>query len=94
MSQIGPGGLPIPKMELAVTIINVPQIYAKSPVLARRLRDLSPTFIYHIHYPHCRFPVTFPALAIILLSLSYLFASKAGKICTGNSIDSFLITSS
>ena len=91
MSQIGPGGLSIPKMELAVTIINVSQIYAKSPVLARSLPDLSPTFIYHIHYPHCRFPVTFPALALILLSL---FASKAGKICTGNSMDSFLITSS
>ena len=33
------------------------------------------------------------ALEIILLSLLYLFASKPGKICTHNSIDSFLITS-
>ena len=94
MSQKAPGPLPISKMELAVTIINVSQIYAKSPVLARSLPDLSPTFIYHIHYPHCRYHVTFPTLAIILLSLLYPFAPKAGKICTGNSMDSFLITSS
>ena len=31
---------------------------------------------------------------MILLSLFYLFASKPGKICIHNSIDSFLITSS
>ena len=41
MSEIDPGCLPISKMELAVAIINGFPIYAKSPVLARRLPHLS-----------------------------------------------------
>ena len=94
MSEIDSGPLPISKMELAVTIINGSPIYAKSPVLARRLSDLSSTFIYQLYYPHYCYPVKSPALAIILLRLLYLFASKPGKICSRNSIDSFLITSS
>ena len=93
MSEIDPGPLPISKMKLAVTINGSP-IYAKFPVLTRRLPDLSSTFFYHLHYPHYYYPVKSPALAIILISLLYLFASKPGKICTRNSIDSFLITSS
>ena len=40
MSETDPGPLPTSKMELAVTIIKG-SIYAKSPVLARRLPDLS-----------------------------------------------------
>ena len=94
MSEIDSGPLPISKMELAVTIINGSPIYAKSPVLARRLPDLSSTFIYQLYYSHYCYPVKSPALAIILLRLLYLFASKPGKICSRNSIDSFLITSS
>ena len=94
MSEIDSGPLPISKMELAVTMITVSPIYAKSSVSTRRLPDLLSTFIYHLYYPHYRYPATSPALAIILLSLLYLFASKPGKICTRNSIGSFLITSS
>ena len=71
-----------------------PYMPAKSRVMARRLPDLSSTFIYHLCYPHYCYPVISPALATILLSLLYLFASKSGKICTHNSIYSFLITSS
>ena len=44
MSETDPGPLPTSKMELeelAVTIIKASRIYAKSPVLARRLPDLS-----------------------------------------------------
>ena len=94
MSEIDSGPLLISKMELAVTMITVSPIYAKSPVSTRRLPDLSSTFIYHLYYPHYRYPVTSPALAIIFLSLLYLFTSKPGKIFTRNSIGSFLITSS
>ena len=89
MYETDPGVLSIPKMELAVTIINGSPIYAKSPVLAR-----TPGFIIYIHlssnYPHYCYPVKFPALAMILLSFLYLFASKAGTICTRNSINNFL----
>ena len=70
--------------------LMAPPIYAKSPVLVRRLRNLSSTFIYHLYYPHYFYPVKSPALAIILLNV---FASKPGKIFTRNSIDSFLTTS-
>ena len=49
MPETDPGPLPTSKMELAVTIINGSPIYAKSPVLARRLQDLSSTFIYHLY---------------------------------------------
>ena len=49
--------------------------------------------IYHL-LSRLLLPVKSPALAIILLSLLYLFASKPGTFCTHNSIDSFLITSS
>ena len=52
----------------------------------------TPTFI--VYYPHYCYPVKSPALAIILLSLLYLFPSKLGKIYTHSSVDSFLITSS
>ena len=41
MSETHPGPLPTSKMELAVRIINDSPIYAKSPVLVRRLPDLS-----------------------------------------------------
>ena len=41
MSEIDPGPLPTSKMEFAVTIINGSPIYAKSPVLTRRLLHLS-----------------------------------------------------
>ena len=94
MSETDPGPLPTSKMELAVTIINGSPIYAKFPVLASRLPDLSSTFIYHQYYPYYCYPVKSPALAIILLNLLYLFASKLGKIYTCNSIYSFLMTSS
>ena len=94
MSEIDSGPLLISKMELAVTMITVSPIHAKSPVSTRRLPDLSSTFIYHLYYPHYCYPVKSPALAVILLSLLYLFASKPDKICTRNSVDSFLITSS
>ena len=87
MSETDPGPLPTFKMEVLVTIINGFPIYAKSPALSRRLPDL-PSFIYHLYYPHYCYPVKFPALAKILLSFLYLFASKPGKICI------FLITSS
>ena len=66
MSETDPGPLPISKMELAATIINGSPIYAKSTVLARRLPDLSSTFIYHLYYPHYCYSVKSPALAIIL----------------------------
>ena len=88
MPEADPGPLPTSKMKLAVTIINGSPIYVKSLALGRRLPDLSS--VSHIIIN----PVKSPALAIILLSLLYLFASKPSKICTHNSIDSFLITSS
>ena len=81
-------------MEHPVTTIDSSTIYAKSPVLARGLPDLLSTFIYHLCYPHYVYPVKYSASEIILLSLLYLFVSKPVKICTRNSIDSFLITSS
>ena len=90
MNESDPGPLPTYKMELAVATINGSPIYAKSPILVRRLRNLSSTFIYHLYYPHYFYPVKSPALAIILLNL---FASKPGKIFTRNSIDSLLRTS-
>ena len=86
MSKTNPGPLPTSKMELAVTIIDGSLIYARSPVLARKHLYLS--FITHIN---C-YPVKSPALAIILHSLIYLLASKPGKICTRNSIDSFSLS--
>ena len=89
MSETEPGPLSTPKMVLAVTTINGSPMYVKPPVLARRLPDLSSTFIYNLYYPHFYYPVKSPALAIILLSLLYLFVSKLGKIYTRNSIDSF-----
>ena len=46
-----------------------------------------------ICYPHYCYSEKSPALAIILYSLLYLFASKPGTICTHNSIYSFMITS-
>ena len=94
ITETDPGTLPTSKMELAVTMINGSPIYAKFPVLSRRLPGLSSTYIYHQYYPHYCYPVKSPSLAIILLSLLCLFASKPGKICTCNSICSFLITSS
>ena len=72
MPEKDPGRLPTSEMELAVTTTNGPRIYAKNPVLARRLLHLS-------HYCYYR---NSPALALILSSLLYLFASKSGKICT------------
>ena len=83
MSETDTGPPPTSKMELAVTIINGSPIYAKS-----RIGQETPGFI--IYYPHYCDPVKSPALAIILISLLYLFVSKPGKICTRNSIDSFL----
>ena len=83
MSETDPGRLPASKIELAVTIINDSPIYSKSPVLARRL------LLLLFYYPHYCYPVNSPALAIILLSLLYLFASKSGKICTCHFMDSF-----
>ena len=44
MSETDPRPLPTSKMALAVTINGSP-IYAKSPVLARRLPDLLPTLL-------------------------------------------------
>ena len=41
MSETDPGSLPTSQMELTVTIINSSPVYAKSPVLARRLTHLS-----------------------------------------------------
>ena len=41
MSEADTGPLLMSKMELGVTIINGSPIYAKYPVLARRLPDLS-----------------------------------------------------
>ena len=41
MSETDPGPLPTSKMKLAGTIINGSPAYVKSPVLARRLPDLS-----------------------------------------------------
>ena len=69
MSETDPGPLPLStsKMELAVTIINGSLIYAKSPVLVRRLRDLS-------WHPHYCYPVKSPTLEIILISLLYLLS--------------------
>ena len=40
MSETDLGALPTSKRELAVTIINGSLIYAKSPVLVRRLQHL------------------------------------------------------
>ena len=40
MSETDLGALPTSKRELAITIINGSLIYAKSPVLARRLPHL------------------------------------------------------
>ena len=94
MLETDSGPLSTTKMELAVTIINGSPIHAKFPILVRRLLDLSSIFIYHLYYPHYCYPVKSPVLAIILLSLLYLVASKQGKICTCNFIYSFLIISS
>ena len=91
MPEIDPGPLPIDGAYLS--IINGSPIYTKSPVLAKRLSDLSSTFVI-IYITYYCYQVKSPALAIILVSLLYHFASKPGKICTRNSIDSFLITSS
>ena len=77
MSETDPGPLATSKMELAVTIINGSPRYAKSPVLARRLPHLLSV------------PTLLLALAIILLSLLYIFAFKPDKICTRNSINGF-----
>ena len=82
MSEIDPGPLPTSKMQLAVTIIN------GSPIQVSRIGQETWSFI--IYYPHCFYPVKSQALAITLLSPLYLFASKPGKICYRNSIDSFL----
>ena len=49
MSEIDPGLLPTSKMEFAVIIINGSPVYAKSPILTRRLPDSSSILIYH-HY--------------------------------------------
>ena len=88
MSETDPGPLPTYNMELGVTIIN------GSPYMPS-LSYCQETPGFTIYYPQYCYPVKSPALAaIILLSLLYLFASKPGKICTHNSIDSFLITSS
>ena len=62
MPEKDPGRLPTSEMELAVTTTNGPRIYAKNPVLARRLLHLS-------HYCYYR---NSPALALILSSLLYL----------------------
>ena len=66
--------------------------YLPSLRIGQETPGLSSTFIYHLYYPHHCYPVKSPASAIILLRLLYFFASKPGKICTRNSIDSFLIT--
>ena len=97
MSETDSCLLPTSMIELAVTIINGSPIYAKSLVLARRISDFSSIIVNIIVYttlPHYCYPVKSPALAIILFSLLCLLTSKPGKICTHNSIDSFLITSS
>ena len=97
MSETDSCLLPTSMIELAVTIINGSPIYAKSLVLARRISDFSSIIVNIIVYttlPHYCYPVKSPALAIIFFSLLCLLTSKPGKICTHNSIDSFLITSS
>ena len=81
MSDTDPGPSPTSKIELAVTIINDPSYLQVS-----RIGQETPSFI--ICYPHCCYLAKSPVLAIILLSLLYLFASKLGKICARNSIDS------
>ena len=80
MSETDPGPLPTSKMGLSLTIIIGSTIYAKSPVFSRR----HSAFI--TYYPQYCYPVKFPALSIVFLSLLYLLASKPGKICTHNSI--------
>ena len=93
MSETGLGPLPTSKMQLFVAITNGSPTYAKYPVLARRLPNVSSTFTYYLHYLYYCYPIKSSAL-IILLRLLYFFASKPGKIYTRNSIDSILITSS
>ena len=72
MTETDLGHLPTSKMELALTTINGSPTYANSAVFARRLPYLSSITRY------C-YPVNSPALAIIFLSLLYLFASKPGR---------------
>ena len=88
MPETGLGALQTFNMELTVTIINCSHMHANYPILTRRLQDLS------ICYSHYRYSVKSPGLAIILLSLLYIFSSKPGKISTHNSLASFLKTSS
>ena len=73
MSETDPGPLPNSKMELAVTMApHICQVF--------RIGQETPAFI--IYYPHNCYPVKSPVLAMILLSLLYLFVSKPGKSCT------------
>ena len=87
MSQTNPSLLPTSKMDLAVTILKAPLYLPSLPYC------LGDSQIYHL-LTTLLLSVKSPALAIILLSLLCLFACKPGKICSHNSIDSFLITSS
>ena len=82
ISETDPGPLPTSKMEFAVTIMDPPYI----PSLLCIAQDTPEYIIYYSHY--CC-PVKSPALAIFFLSLLNFFASKPGKICTQNSVDSF-----
>ena len=79
MSETDPRPLPTSKMELMA-----PPYTPSLPYWPGESR------IYHLLPIYYCYPVKSPALAIIVLSLLYLFASKPGKICTRNSIYSFL----
>ena len=82
MTETDLGHLPTSKMELALIIINGFPTCANSPVFARRLPHLS-SITRH------GYPVNSPALAIIFLSLLYLFSCKSSKIWIRSFIDSF-----
>ena len=77
MSETDPGPLLTSRME-----------FMAPPYMPRLLYWPGASRVYH--YPYYCYPGKSPALAIILLSLLYLFSSKPGKISTRNSIYSFL----
>ena len=72
MSETDLDPLPTSKMDLAVTIINDFPTYAKSPVLARALPHLS-------SITHYCYLVKSPSLAIVFLSLLYVFVLNQAR---------------
>ena len=87
MSETDPGPLPTSKMDFPVIKLMAPPYMPSLRIVQETPRSI-------IYYSHCCYSVKSSALSIILFSLLYLFAPKPGKICTHNSIDNFLITSS